>query len=90
MNAIDSICRRAKALQATSDVADGMIHINTATAASLQLSAGSEASVQQADATIRLPVNIDDRVPDDCVLIHSGHPIQVGLGASFGAIKVSG
>lgn len=90
MNTIDPVCRRAKALQATSDVADGKLHINTATAASLKLSAGVEASVQQADATLRLPVSIDDRVPDNCVLIHSGHPKQVGLGASFGAIKVSG
>lgn len=90
MNAIDPVCRRAKALQATSDVADGMLHINTITAESLKLSAGSEASVQQADASLRLPVHIDDRVPDNCVLIQSGHPDQVGLGASFGAIKVSG
>ncbi|MEQ8290428.1 MAG: NADH-quinone oxidoreductase subunit NuoG [Gammaproteobacteria bacterium] len=90
MNAIDPVCRRAKALQATSDVADGMLHINTTTAESLKLSAGVEASVQQDDTTVRLPVSIDDRVPDNCVLIHSGHPKQVGLGASFGAIKVSG
>lgn len=90
MNAIDPVCRRAKALQATSDVADGMLHINTITAESLKLSEGGEASVQQADASLRLPVHIDDRVPDNCVLIHSGHPNQVGLGASFGAIKVSG
>ncbi|MEQ8937720.1 MAG: molybdopterin-dependent oxidoreductase, partial [Gammaproteobacteria bacterium] len=62
MNAIDPVCRRAKALQATSDVADGMLHINTTTAESLKLSAGVEASVQQDDTTVRLPVSIDDRV----------------------------
>lgn len=90
MNAIDPVCRRAKSLQATSDVADGTIHINSTTATSLQLTAGQQASVQQGNGSVSLPVNIDDRVPDDCVLIQSGHEAQVGLGGSFGVIKVNG
>ncbi len=89
MNAIDGICRRALSLQQTSDVADGNLHINASTAQSLQLSAGQHANIEQDEAQATLPVVIDERVPDNCVLIHSGHPAQAALGGSFGVIKVS-
>ncbi len=89
MNAIDGICRRAQSLQQTSDIADGNLHINSSTAQSLQLTEGQQANIAQDESQATLPVVIDERVPDNCALIHSGHPAQAALGGSFGVITVS-
>ena len=88
MNMIDSICRRAVSLQQTDNVSDGAIHINTALADKNNLSDADTAKVEQDDSAVNLKVVIDDRVPDDCVLIQSAHPAQVDLGASFGSIRI--
>ena len=52
------------------------------------LSDADTAKVEQDDSAVNLKVVIDDRVPDDCVLIQSAHPAQVDLGASFGSIRI--
>jgi NADH-quinone oxidoreductase subunit G len=89
MNMIDSLCRRAESLQQTHDVSDGAIHINSVLAEKNKLSNDDHARVEQDENNATMKVVIDDRVPDDCVLIQSGHPIQVGLGASFGSIRIA-
>lgn len=89
MNMIDSICRRAVSLQQTDNVSDGAIHINTALADKNNLSDADTAKVEQDDSAVNLKVVIDDRVPDDCVLIQSAHPAQVDLGAAFGSIRIA-
>ena len=89
MNMIDAICRRATSLQQTADVSDGAIHINSALADKNNLSNDDNAKVEQDDNSATLKVVIDDRVPDDCVLIQSAHPAQINLGASFGSIRIS-
>ena len=89
MNMIDSICRRAVSLQQTDDVSDGAIHINTLLADKNNLSDADTAKVEQDDSAVNLKVVIDDRVPDDCVLIQSAHPAQIDLGASFGSIRIA-
>jgi NADH-quinone oxidoreductase subunit G len=89
MNMIDSICRRAVSLQNTSDIADGAIHINSNLAEKNKLTNDDSANVEQDNNSVTLKVIIDERVPDDCVLIHSVHPDQISLGASFGTIRIS-
>jgi NADH-quinone oxidoreductase subunit G len=89
MNMIDSVCRRAASLQKTSDVSDGAIRINSALAEKNKLINDDSAKVEQDDSNVTLKVTVDDRVPDDCVLIQSAHPDQVNLGAAFGEIRIS-
>ena len=86
---IDSVCRRARALQSTEDVSDGAIHINTALAEKNRLSNGEQAKVEQDGSSVTLNIVIDERVPDDCVLIQSAHPDQVNLGPSFGSVRLT-
>ncbi len=89
MNMIDSICRRANALQQTNDVSDGTIHINKNLAEKNKLNSDDKAKVEQENNSAILKVVIDDRLPDDCVLIQSAHPSQIGLGPSFGPIRLA-
>ena len=46
------------------------------------------ALVYQAEKEVQMTVEIDDRVPDNCVLIQSSHPSQIELGGAFGSIKI--
>ncbi len=89
MNMVDAICRRAGALQSTDNISDGTIHINSTLAEKNQFHDGDRARVEQDDAYVSLNVVIDDRVPDDCILIQSAHPDQVELGPAFGTIRIS-
>jgi NADH-quinone oxidoreductase subunit G len=89
MNMIDSICRRAVSLQKTADVSDGAIHINTALAGKNNLTDADNARVEQDENSVTLKVVVDDRVPDDCVLIQAAHIAQIDLGASFGSIRIA-
>ena len=89
MNMIDSLCRRAESLQRTNDVADGAIHINATLADQNNLSNGDNAKVEQDESAVTLNVVVDERVPDDCVLIQSAHPAQIELGAAFGSIRIA-
>ncbi len=89
MNMIDSLCRRAFSLQQTDNVSDGAIHINRVLADKNNLSDTDTANVEQDDSAVNLNVVIDDRVPDDCVLIQSAHPAQIDLGGSFGPIRIA-
>ncbi len=89
MNMIDSICRRAVSLQKTADVSDGAIHINTVLADKNSLSNDDNAKVEQDESSVTMKVIIDDRVPDDCVLIQAAHIAQIDLGAAFGSIRIA-
>ncbi len=88
MNMIDSLSRRAVSLQQTEDVSDGLLHINSTLASSKKLANDTQAKVAQDDNSISLKVVVDDRVPDDCVLIQSGHPDQIELGTAFGSVRI--
>ena len=88
MNMIDSLTRRATSLQKTNDVADGAIHINSALAEKNKLSNADDATVEQDKQQVTMKVIVDERVPDNCVLIQSAHPSQSELGGAFGSIKI--
>ncbi len=88
MNMIDSLTRHATSLQKTNDVADGAIHINSTLAKKNKLSNADDATVEQDKQQVTMKVMVDERVPDNCVLIQSAHPSQIELGAAFGSIKI--
>jgi NADH-quinone oxidoreductase subunit G len=89
MNMIDAISRRAVSLQQTSDVSDGALHLNSILAAKNKLTNDDSAKIEQDENSVTLKVFIDDRLPDDCVLIQSAHPEQINLGAAFGSIRIA-
>ena len=88
MNAIDSITRRAPSLQMTQDTSDGAVHINPAMAATLSILDGQTVRIRQGEATAAMPVIIDERIPDQCALIHAAQPLHACLGPSFGALQI--
>lgn len=88
MNSADSLVRRASALQQTSDVADGAVHINNKSANNLGISAEEKVLVKQNGAELQLPLLIDARLPNNTVLIHAAHPVCYALGPWFGDITL--
>lgn len=87
-NRIDPVCRRATALQQTLDSVDGAIHINSSLAEKNNLNHDDRVDVEQDDRVVNVKVCVDDRVPDECVLVQSSQPELVQLGAAFGSIRI--
>ncbi len=90
MNSVDSLVRHAPALQQTGDVADGLVHVNEKTANKLELGGSGLVEVSSQSGRVRLPLQIDHTVADDCVLIHGGHADSAGLGPLAGRVSVTG
>ena len=89
MNSVDALARHAPALQQTADVADGFAHINRRTAGRLGVAGEESVRVISHDAELQLPLQLDDSVADDCVLIHGGHVNSGNLGPLSGPVSVS-
>ena len=87
---VDALVRRAGALQETIDakIVDG-VHINANVATQLSLGEDKKVQVKVNGANVTLPVAIDDRVPDDGVLIYAGQTANLELGAWHGSIELS-
>jgi len=88
MNSLDPLVRRAVALQQTGDVADGAVHLNNQFVARLRLSAGDKVKVKQQGSVLDLEYVVDDRLPDNTVLIHAAHPAAVALGGWFSDVSI--
>jgi NADH-quinone oxidoreductase subunit G len=86
--ATDSLVRRADALQKTSAACAAAIYINTGLASNLGLSDGELANVEQEGLQATLPVVVDGRIPDGCVLIPAGLSQTTTLGALFGPVTL--
>ncbi len=80
MYAADAVTRRAPALQATADNPPPAAHLNSKAADKFKLTAADRVRVLTASGEATLPVVIDARVPDGCVLIPAGYPETVALG----------
>ena len=89
MNAVDALVRHAKSLQQTTDVVDGKAHINSRMAQQIGVSDGEMVLVEQDEVPVKLPVAIDDRVADRCVLIHAAQQCHAKLGDWSGVITLS-
>jgi len=70
----DALVRRATALQETPDAGDRRLHINPTLARRFDLSDGANARLRHGEGAVELPVTLDARVPDDCVLIYTAQP----------------
>ncbi len=88
MNSADALVRQAQSLQQTAEVADGKVHINSRLAESLGLADADKVVAQQGNASMALPLVIDDRVADDCVLIQAKNQATSILGAWYGDISL--
>ena len=87
MYSVDALVRRARALQQTEDVADGVVHFNQGYADSLGLNGNATVQVTQGESQLELGYAVDDRIPDNTLMIHSGHPRTVALGGWFADVS---
>jgi predicted molibdopterin-dependent oxidoreductase YjgC len=74
-------------LQATGQVADDRVRVSPSFAASHGYSDGARVRVVQGEVRAEGILQVDDRVPDTCVLIHAAGPLY-DAGPAFGPIKV--
>ncbi len=81
MYRVDALVRRAPSLQAAADNPSPAARLNSAEAGKLGLADGDSVSVTQDGGRAQLPLAVDARVPDGCVLIVSGWPETAALGA---------
>jgi NADH-quinone oxidoreductase subunit G len=86
---VDSLVRRAAALQATPD-AEAAAHcrINAAQADTAGVQEGDTVTVKQGDASTTMTVEISERVPDGCVWVQAGTDQSAALGAAFGPVTI--
>ena len=72
--AVDATARRAGALQKTADAPSAALYINTRHAEQLGVRVGQTVGITQGGEQLTLPVALDERVPDACVLVYAGQP----------------
>ena len=86
---VDALVRRARSLQQTPDAAiAGLLRINSRQAGTSGVREGYTLIVTQGKAMVTMDVQIDDRVPDNCIRVQSGTPASSALGASFGPVAI--
>ena len=86
--AADALVRHAAALQLTADSCPAAIYINQHEAARNGLSDGAQTVVKQGNDEATLPVIIDARIPDGCVLIPASLAETASLGLPFGPVEL--
>ena len=86
--AVDSLVRRSEPLQATRDTIMAAAYINSKTASQQGLSANQEVRVVQTQYSNKLPVVIDEGVPDHCVFIPAGVKDSQTLGDAYGSVEL--
>jgi NADH-quinone oxidoreductase subunit G len=88
MYAVDALVRRATALQQTHDARPAAVYVNARLAAQLSVVEGQFVQARQGDMRARLPIVLDARVPDRCVLIPAGLAGSSTLGPAFGPVEL--
>ncbi len=86
---VDALVRRAVALQKTEDAVPAAIYINSKTADKSKLKNDDNAIAIQNELKVKLPVVIDDGIPDNCVLIPIGMEATNGLSQVTGSVELS-
>jgi NADH-quinone oxidoreductase subunit G len=91
MYAVDALTRRAPALQHTADNPPPAARMNARQALRFSLAEGDAVRVVMQEGEARLPVAIDARIPDGCVLVPGGYSETAALGAHgpAGIVKVN-
>ena len=88
LNAADALVRRAEALQQTRDAGSAAIRVHSTDADRLGLSGSEQALVKQNGYQAKLPLEIDDSLPEGCVWISTGLAETAALGQPFGEVTV--
>ena len=90
MYRVDPLVRRARGLQQTSEAGDGAVHVGKALAEKLGLRGGQPAGLQIGSQKLDLPVVIDPRVAEECVLLYQTQTAAMELNASAGPVLLRG
>jgi NADH-quinone oxidoreductase subunit G len=88
MYAVDSVVRRAGALQQTADADVDHVCLNPADASKLGLANGDRARVQQGDQTAALGVIVEDSIAEGAALLSMAIDATLRLGAPHGSVQV--
>jgi len=88
MYAVDSMVRRATALQETPDADVASVCLNPADASRLGLSDGDRAVVLQGDADADMDVVVTDSIAEGSALIAQAIETTLELGAPFGWVQI--
>lgn len=83
----DALVRRAPSLQRTRLARFPAASMNMVTLARLGAREGGRVELGRGDGKVVLDAVLDDRLPNNCVRVASGHPSTVTLGAMFGPIE---
>ncbi len=85
----DAIVRRSRALQATHDAgSQDAAKLNAAEAAKYGVASSEQVKATQGEASVELPLVVDDGVASGCVIIPAGTTGSSRLGAAFGPVKI--
>ena len=88
LNAADALVRRADALQQTRDAGSATIRLHPEDAERLGLIGSEQALVNQNGYQAKLPLEIDDSLPQGCAWISTGLAETAALGQPFGEVTV--
>ncbi|SFM34645.1 NADH dehydrogenase subunit G [Ectothiorhodospira mobilis] len=87
---VDSLVRRAAPLQATQDAgAHALARIHPRQARSLGLEEGDQVEVRQEGLSARLPLALDEAIPEGCLWLPVGVAATRHLGRSHGAVELN-
>ena len=87
--AIDSIVRRSKALQKTSDVLKAVVYLNETLAQQNQIEDEDDIVVTQDNVKLKLRVRLDESVPDNCVVIPQGVYGVESFNTAYAEVKLN-
>lgn len=85
---VDSVTRRAIALQKTQDARVDFARINSALAKKLKLEDGQVVTAKQGDNGAEITISIDDRISDNSVYLPAGIDAAASLGGGFDSIEL--
>ncbi len=89
MHRLDPLVRRAPALQQTADAGDRALHIGATLAAELGLAEGDPARLCQNGTELVLPIAVDGRLPEGCVLVYAGFEATGELLGGAGPVSLA-
>lgn len=65
-----------------------MAHINSRLAGQLGVKEGDTVSLEQDEISLAVPVTLDERLPDGCVLVQGAQHCHAKLGGMFAPLEV--
>jgi NADH-quinone oxidoreductase subunit G len=85
----DALVRRAASLQQTPDACGATARLCAVQAAESGVTGAATVKVQQGGNTIRIALEIDERVPQGCLWLPAATRAGAGLGPAFGSVSIA-